>query len=113
MTISFHFNPPAAPHQGGLWEGAIKSVKHHLRHVIGDHVLTLSEFMTLTTQVEAILNSRPLTPMSNDPSDVTVLTPGHFLVGAQLASVPDENLEEVPDNRLKHWHLVKALNQRI
>ncbi|XP_054287856.1 uncharacterized protein LOC129003584 [Macrosteles quadrilineatus] len=113
QDITFHFNPPAAPHQGGLWEGAVKSAKHHLRRVIGEHVLTLSEFMTLTTQVEAILNSRPLTPMSNDPSDVTALTPGHFLVGAPLVSVPDENLEDVPDNRLKHWHLVKALNQRI
>ncbi|XP_054277190.1 uncharacterized protein LOC128996060 [Macrosteles quadrilineatus] len=111
--ITFHFNPPAAPHQGGLWEGAIKSAKHHLRRAIGEHVLTLSEFMTLTTHVEAILNSRPLTPMSNDPSDVTALTPEHFLVGAPLVAVPDENLEDVPDNRLKHWHLVKALNQHI
>ncbi|XP_054276847.1 uncharacterized protein LOC128995847 [Macrosteles quadrilineatus] len=94
QDITFHFNPPAAPHQGGLWEGegAVKSAKHHLRRFIGEHVLTVSEFMTLTTQVEAILNSRPLTPMSNDPSDVTALTPGHFLVGAPLVSVPDENL---------------------
>jgi hypothetical protein len=111
--ITFHFNPPAAPHQGGLWEGAIKSVKHHLRRVIGEHVLTLSEFMTLTTQVEAILNSRPLTPLSNDPSDISALTPGHFLIGSTLVTVPEEDSHDTPNNRLKHWQLIQALHQRI
>lgn len=76
--IIFHFNPPSAPHQGGLWESAIKSAKHHLKRVIGTNILTLAEFSTLTTQVEAVLNSRPLTPLSSDPSDLTPLTPGHF-----------------------------------
>lgn len=111
--INFHFNPPAAPHQGGLWEGAIKSAKHHLRRVIGEQVLTLSEFMTLTTQIEAILNSRPLTPLSNDPSDLTALSPGHFLVGSPLVAVPEEDLQDVPTNRLKHWQLIQSLHQRV
>jgi len=111
--INFHFNPPAAPHQGGLWESAVKSAKHHLRRVMGDTVLTLSQFMTLATQVEAMLNSRPLTPLSSDPSDLTALTPGHFLIGAPLASVPEPEVHDVPNNRLKHWHLVQAFHQRI
>lgn len=111
--IEFKFNPPAAPHQGGLWESAVKSAKHHLRRVMGDTVLTLPEFMTLITQIEAMLNSRPLIPLSSDPADLSALTPGHFLIGAPLASVPEPDLFDVPNNRLRHWQLVQAFHQRI
>lgn len=111
--VKFHFNPPAAPHQGGLWESAIKSIKHHLKRVVGEHVLTLSEFITLTTQIEAVLNSRPLTPLSNDPMDLSALTPAHFLIGCPLTAVPEPYLQDTPLNRLRHWQLIQALHQRI
>lgn len=112
-SIRFHFNPPAAPHQGGIWESAIKSAKHHLRRVMGTHTLTISQFMTLTSQVEAVLNSRPLTALSNDPNDLQPLTPGHFLIGSPLVAIPEEDFLETPSNRLKHWQLVQALHQRF
>lgn len=111
--MKFHFNSPATPHMGGLWESAVKSAKYHLKRVVGDSVLTLTEFMTLATQVEAMLNSRPLTPLSSDPSDLTALTPGHFLIGAPLVSIPEPDVHDLPNNRLKHWHLIQAFNQRI
>lgn len=111
--MKFHFNPPAAPHQGGLWESAVKSAKHHLRRTMGDSILTLPELVTLSTQVEAMLNSRPLTLLSHDPSDLSALTPGHFLIGAPLASLPEPDLLLTPQNRLKQWQLVQSLNQRI
>jgi hypothetical protein len=111
--ITFHFNPPAAPHQGGLWESVVRSAKHHLRRVMGDTVLTLMEFITLSTQIEAMLNSRPLTPLSSDPSDCSALTPGHFLTGAPLTAVPEPDHPAVPLNRLRHWQLVQALHQRV
>ncbi|XP_030765048.1 uncharacterized protein LOC115889242 [Sitophilus oryzae] len=76
--ISWHFNPPSAPHFGGLWEAGIKSVKTHIKRVIGDQLLTYEEFYTLMVQIEAVLNSRPLCPQSSDPNDLSVLTPGHF-----------------------------------
>uniref|UniRef100_A0A1B6KZV2 Integrase catalytic domain-containing protein n=1 Tax=Graphocephala atropunctata TaxID=36148 RepID=A0A1B6KZV2_9HEMI len=112
-NINFHFNPPAAPHQGGLWESAIKSAKHHLKRVLGNYVPTLMQFSTLTCQVEAMLNSRPLTSLSTDPNDLQALTPGHFLIGAPLASLPELPLSEVPDNRLTLWQLTQAFSQRI
>ncbi|MGR0260290.1 hypothetical protein, partial [Klebsiella pneumoniae] len=57
--IEWKFIPPQAPHFGGLWEAAVKSVKHHLRRVIGAHLLSYEEFYTLLTQVEAAIIGRP------------------------------------------------------
>lgn len=55
-SISFHFISHRAPHQGGLWECAIKSAKHHLSRVIGEQILTYEEFHTLVIHVEVIQN---------------------------------------------------------
>lgn len=71
---TWKFHPPAAPHFGGKWEAAVKSTKFHLRHVIGDTVLTYEEFSTLLIQVEAVLNSRPLSALSDDRTIRTTLT---------------------------------------
>jgi len=111
--IIFHFNSPASPHMGGLWESAVKSAKHHLRRIMGETTLTLTEFITLSTQIEAMLNSRPLTPLSSDPAEVSALTPGHFIIGAPLAALPEPDLHDVAPNRLRRWQLVQSLHQHI
>lgn len=75
---------PAAPHQGGIYEAAVKSMKFHLKRIIGIRSLQYEQFLTLLIQIEGILNSRPLHPLSDDPMDKQALTPGHFLVGEPL-----------------------------
>lgn len=112
-NINFHFIPPSAPHQGGIWESGIKSAKTHLKKVIGEKILTLEEFQTLTISVEAILNSRPLYPISTDPSELDVLTPGHFIIGRPMVSLPENNYEAIPLNRLKRWQCVQAMKQQL
>lgn len=77
----WHFNPPSAPHLGDLWEAAVRSTKRLLVRVIDTHVFTYEESTTVLTHIEAILNSRPLTPASTNPHDLECLTPGHFLIG--------------------------------
>lgn len=101
--IQWHFNPPSAPHHGGLWEAGVKSAKHHLRRVVGNNLLTYEQFHTVLCQVEAVLNSRPLYAASADPEDFQALTPGHFLIGEPLMTVPSINLENAATNRLTQF----------
>ena len=95
-----------------LWRtlGSSRQVnKYHLRRVIGDQHLTFEEMATLLHQIEACLNSRPLQAMSDDPGDLNPLTPGHFLIGDALLSLPDPVVEDVPANRLSRWHLLQQM----
>jgi hypothetical protein len=107
----WHSNPLAAPHFGGLWEAAIKSVKYHLKRVIGSKLFTFEEMTTLTHRIEAVLNSRPIAPMSSDPNDLRALTPGDFLIGSPTLALPDPDVTSTPNNRLSRWQLLNQLQQ--
>lgn len=109
QRITWHFNPPYAPHFGGLWEAAVKSFKHHLKRVMGELVLTFEELNTLTIEIEGILNSRPLAYLSSDPNDPLTLSPAHYLIGESLNTLPELDWNETPANRLSVWqHLAKV-----
>ncbi|XP_058816019.1 uncharacterized protein LOC131679327 [Topomyia yanbarensis] len=111
--IQWHFNPPSAPHFGGIWEAAVRSAKNHLLKVVGETPVSPEDMNTLLVQVEGCLNSRPLTPMSDDPNDLQPLTPAHFLVGESLQAVPDPDLTVVPMNRLTQWQLTQQRLQNF
>lgn len=111
--ITWHFNPPSAPHFGGLWEAAVRSAKTHLIRVIGEIPASSEDFSTLLTQVEACLNSRPLTAMSDDPNDYEALTPAHFLVGSSLHALPDSEVTNIPMNRLNRFQLIQQKVQHF
>ncbi|XP_011700179.1 PREDICTED: uncharacterized protein LOC105457283 [Wasmannia auropunctata] len=107
--IQWRFNPPSAPHFGGLWEAAVKSLKHRLRRVLRGATLTFEEMSTLLSQVEACLNLRPLQALSDDPEDLAALTPGHFLVGSMLTAVPEPSMMELPATRLSRWQMLQRV----
>ena len=86
---------------GGLWEAAIKSAKFYITRIIGGSHLTYEEFQTILSEIEAILNSRPLQPLSSDPNDMSYLSPGHFLVGTTLNSFLHPDLTSVNMNKLQ------------
>jgi hypothetical protein len=109
--INFHFIPPCASHMGLIWEAGVKSMKFHLRGVVGNAKLTVEKFYTLLCQVEAVLNSRPLCPLSNDRDNLQVLTPGHFLIGISLLALPDHNLIDLSSDRLSRWSYVQQVFQ--
>ncbi|XP_050293849.1 uncharacterized protein LOC126734318 [Anthonomus grandis grandis] len=101
--IQWNFIPPHASHFGGLWESSIKSVKYHLKRIVGSLSLTFEDFSTIITQIEACLNSRPLCPLSDNPNDPNPLTPAHFLIGEPLTTCPQVDLLGVAENRLSKY----------
>lgn len=107
--ITWRFIPPASPHFGGIWEAGVKSVKSLLKKVIGNAVLSAEELSTLFCQIEACLNSRPLCSLSDDPDCQSFLTPGHFLIGRNLNSIPEVDLSDCKLNTLTRWRLVQQL----
>lgn len=111
QKIEWSFIPPIAPNFGGLWESAVKSVKRHFYAVTKGLILTFEECYTLLVEVEAIVNSRPLTPCSDNPQDLTVLTPAHFLVGDFLFQPAQKSYLDTPDNYLSRWQHIQKVRQ--
>lgn len=111
--ISWHFIPPHAPHFGGLWEAGIRSVKHHLRRVLGTHTLTFEEFATFLCRIKACMNSRPISPLTDTFDDLEPLTPGHFLIGSALTLSPGPSLLDINENRLSRWQLLRQLTEHF
>ncbi|CAH2101847.1 unnamed protein product [Euphydryas editha] len=112
LQIQWHFNAPSWPSAGGLWEAAVRSMKNHLKRVIGQQKLTYEQFSTLLTQIEACMNSRPLSPLSEDVEDLDYLTPGHFLTGGPTLSLP---LNDPEDTRTldyrNNWKLIELMRR--
>lgn len=110
IEVNWNFNPPSSPHFGGIWEAGVKSAKTILRRVVGETVLTYEEISTLLTKVEAILNSRPLCPLSSSPEETNYLSPGHFLVGGPIVTPPEPSLLDCKVAGLSRWqHLQKMI----
>ncbi|XP_059217443.1 uncharacterized protein LOC131994669 [Stomoxys calcitrans] len=105
--FSWHFIPPHAPHMGGLWEAAVKSMKTHFRKVASNMKFTFEEFSTLLVRIESVLNSRPLSPISEDPTDLIPLTPGHLIRGAALMAIPEEYSDNL--SLMNRWQRLKTL----
>ncbi|XP_065080297.1 uncharacterized protein LOC135703125 [Ochlerotatus camptorhynchus] len=111
--ITWHLTPPKAPHFGGLWEAAIKVAKKHLFRSLGSSRLSFEEMCTVLTQIEAIMNSRPLLPMTEDPNDMAALTPAHFLIGSSLHALPDPDLRSFPAYKLDHYQQLQLHVQQF
>lgn len=88
----------------------MKSCKYHLRR-LGNANLTYEEYSTLLAQIEAVLNSRPMYPLSTDPNDFLPLTPAHFLIGRPLVAPAHKVLTDVLTTRLSRYERVEQMRQ--
>lgn len=111
--ITWLLQPPSAPSFGGLHETAVKSAKQLLYRTVGEQRLTFEEFSTLLSRIEAVLNSRPLCPLSSDPNDYQALTAGHFLIGRSLTALPEKPIDVHPISNMRRFQLIQALSQHF
>lgn len=111
--IVWYYNTPYASHKAGLHEAAVRSAKYHIKRAVGEHILTFEEFSTLLARVEAVLNSRPMIAMSDDPNDMNPITPAHFLHGESIVRPLGPSVKDTPDNRLDRWELLHKMEQRF
>ena len=81
LGIHWHAIPPSAPHMGGIWEAAVKFAKGLIKRTFGSGTLSVRQLHTVTCETEAILNSRPLAPVSDEDTDLQPLTPAMLLTG--------------------------------
>ena len=109
--IDWEFNPPSASHFGGVWERMIRSVRKVLHGLPKEQVHKLDDesLLALLCKVEAILNSRPLTRMSDDPNDLDALTPNHLLLGRSGKHNPPGIFLQEDNYTRRKWHLVQRL----
>jgi hypothetical protein len=110
--INWTFNPPTASHMGGAWERLIRSIRKVLAGLLADYTGRLNKdtFQTFLCEVEAILNSRPITSLSDDIRDCEPLTPNHILTMRSSVTVPPPGIFQRQDVYLKkRWRQVQFL----
>ena len=86
----WRFQPPTASHMSGVWERLIRSVRKAMNAVLSKPgaAIPLETLRTVFAEVTSILNSRPISPASDDPSDMEPLTPNHLLLQRRNLAIP-------------------------
>ena len=111
---SWEFNPPHASHMGGSWERLIGVARRILDSMLLEqhNRLTHEVLCTLMAEVTAIVNARPLIPVSNDPDDPFILSPSMLLTQKTGVPPPPGDFTD-KDLFTKQWRQVQALANRF
>ena len=108
--IHWKFITPLSPHQGGMYESLIKVTKRALRMSTGEQILSWNEMATIFAEVKSIVNSRPLTYLSDDPNDLRPLTPNHLLLGRASVDVPHGPYEDTKNLHRRFQYVQTLVN---
>ena len=106
--IKWTFNPPTGSHHGGVWERCIRTTRKVIKAVTREQILDDEGINTLMCEVEAIINGRPITKLSDDPRDMEPLTPNHLLMLRAGPTVPPATLTK-QDIYGRRWRQVQYL----
>ncbi len=111
LPVTWLFNPPSGSHFGGVWERLIRSVRRILYALLHEQNVRLDDesLQTLFCEVEAIMNSRPLTMVSSDVKDLEVLTPNHLLLLRQGSDAPCGQFDNTDCYSRSRWRHIQYL----
>ncbi|XP_041675720.1 uncharacterized protein LOC121530548 [Drosophila eugracilis] len=111
--LVWRFIPPGAPHIGGLWEAGVRSFKTLFYKSTSARKYTFKKLSALFAKIEACLNSKPLFPITEDPTELLALTPGHFLIGGPLLSTAEPEIKCDAMSIINRWQHLKAQHQQF
>ncbi|KAM4045123.1 uncharacterized protein ACNLHF_008939 [Anomaloglossus baeobatrachus] len=112
LGCTWTFNPPHSSHMGGVWERMIGIARRILDSIflqLGPSKLTHETLTTFMAEVVAIMNARPLVPISNDPDDLSLLTPSTLLTQKFNVSMPTSGEFTTKDLYKSQWKRVQML----
>ena len=109
IRVQGMFNPPKSPSIDEGMEALIKIAKEYLKVLVENRLLHEDALHTLSLETESIVNSRPLTSLSDDIDDLEPLTLNHFLIGRSSPNTNFANITEKNVNSRTKWKLVQAV----
>ena len=107
--IKWVFNPPSGSHHGGAWERCIRKVRKVLSAVMKEQTLDDEGLTTLMCEVELVVNSRPITKSSDDPTDAEAFTPNYLLLLRSGPSLPPGSFSKDDAYSRGRWRKVQYL----
>ena len=108
-AIHWHFFSPKTPHMNGAAEALVGSTKRALKAILQERCVHEDTLHTTLCEIEAILNSRPLTYNSSDPSDFEPLTPNHFLLNRPAKVFSPVDVSDADLSSRKRWRQCQVL----
>ena len=108
-NIDWKFNPPAGSHFGGVWERLIKSIRSAVNSTVREQVLDDERLNTLMCEVEAVLNSRPITKNSDQCNDLEALTPNHLLTLKSMPNLPPGLFDQSDNYCRRRWRQIQYM----
>jgi transposase InsO family protein len=107
--IDWRFNPPAAPHMGGVWERLVRSVKNALNATLRERAPSEEVLHTVLLEAELVVNSRPLSYVASDPDEPVVLTPNHLLLGTAAGDTRSTTYDPSDVDARRQWKKANGL----
>ena len=117
LLIRWSFIPPASPWFGGFYERLVKAVKAPLKKVLGGSMIWKKELETLLTEIEDLLNSRPLTCVSTENALSQPLTPamlmGRAFDNSELQDSKERTLDLSRDDATKRFQHLLSIKEHL
>ena len=107
--VKWTFNTPTASHQGGVWERQIRSARKILYAITSSQLLDDERLAALFCEVENIINSRPLTTVSNDHRDLNPITPNLLLLQRSSPNLPPGCFRDTDNYCRRQWKQVQHM----